>query len=190
MSWIAFLRGINVGGHVVKMDALRELFSGMGFADLATFIASGNVIFDAGRDAEAAALEARIERELEAALGYAVATFVRSPHELAAVAARAGGHGEAAAALFQPERLAAEGTRVHIGFLKAPPSVAAAEVLDASRTPDDDFAVHGREVYWLRRGRMSDSAFTTAAFERALGAPSTWRNANTVRRMAAKHGPA
>ena len=43
---IAFLRAINVGGHNVKMDALRELFIELGCTNVETFIASGNVIFD------------------------------------------------------------------------------------------------------------------------------------------------
>ena len=44
--YVAFLRAINVGGHVVKMEALRKLFESMGFQRVETYIASGNVIFD------------------------------------------------------------------------------------------------------------------------------------------------
>src|SRR5512140_195973 len=83
---IAFLRAINVGGHVVKMDALRAIFSSLGFTDVETFIASGNVVFSAnGSDS---ALETKIETALEKELGYAVATFVRSIDELGTIAAR------------------------------------------------------------------------------------------------------
>ncbi|HXW01123.1 MAG TPA: DUF1697 domain-containing protein, partial [Anaerolineae bacterium] len=46
-KYIAFLRAINVGGHTVKMDYLRRLFEEMGFSKVETFIASGNVIFEA-----------------------------------------------------------------------------------------------------------------------------------------------
>jgi hypothetical protein len=81
---IAFLRAINVGGRIVKMDRLRALFSDMGFTGVETFIASGNVIFESR--AGAAALEKRIQQQLERALGYAVVTFVRSPAEVARVA--------------------------------------------------------------------------------------------------------
>lgn len=183
---IAFLRGLNVGGHTVKMDALRELFSWMGFRDVSTFIASGNVIFEADDAPPVEVLEARIEAELEAALGYAVATFIRLRAEVARIAARAGGG--ARAALFDAGALATKGARVHVGFLKTAPGARAQALLDGYRTPEDDFRVHDREVYWLRLGRMSDSSFTTAAFERALGVPSTWRNANTVRRLAERYG--
>ena len=49
MKAIAFLRAVNVGGRVVKMDRLRALFEGEGFTGVETFIASGNVIFDSRR---------------------------------------------------------------------------------------------------------------------------------------------
>jgi uncharacterized protein (DUF1697 family) len=85
--YIAFLRAINVGGHVVKMDRLRKLFEGEGFTNIETFIASGNVVFDgAGRPGKIDALERAIEGMLKAALGHDVATFVR-PAELRALAA-------------------------------------------------------------------------------------------------------
>ena len=86
--YIAFLRAINVGGHTVKMDALRELFEALGFEQVETFIASGNVIFET-TETDTAALERRIETHLQAALGYAVATFLRSDAEVAAQLRRA-----------------------------------------------------------------------------------------------------
>ena len=44
-TYVALLRGINVGGRNVKMDRLREIFESLGFSNVETFIASGNVIF-------------------------------------------------------------------------------------------------------------------------------------------------
>src|SRR3977135_1307431 len=84
-KYVAFLRAINVGGHTVKMDYLRGLFEAMGFSNVETFIASGNVIFDS-KSKTAKALETKIERALEDNLGYKVTTFIRSVAELAAVA--------------------------------------------------------------------------------------------------------
>jgi uncharacterized protein (DUF1697 family) len=43
---LAFLRAINVGGHIVKMEFLRDLFERLGFSNVKTFIASGNVMFE------------------------------------------------------------------------------------------------------------------------------------------------
>ena len=79
--YVAFLRAINVGGHVVKMEALRKLFESMGFQRVETYIASGNVIFDS-EARKTSSLEKKIEDQLKTALGYEVGTFLRSIHEL------------------------------------------------------------------------------------------------------------
>ena len=83
--YAAFLRAINVGGHTVKMETLVRVFIEMGLVSVETFIASGNVIFEAD-DRNTAALERRIEQALHAALGYPVSTFVRTPAQIAAIA--------------------------------------------------------------------------------------------------------
>ena len=78
--YFALLRGINVGGHRVKMDRLRELVEALGFEHVETFIASGNVIFSsASRDVHT--MEERIARQLQEALGYEVPTLIRSQSE-------------------------------------------------------------------------------------------------------------
>ena len=172
---IAFLRAINVGGHTVKMSHLRALFEALGLRHVETFIASGNMLFDApSRDA--GALEDRIERHLREALGYPVATFLRAPAEVAAVAA------------YRPFGAAGpgDGHTLSVGFLKAAPSAEAARRIAALRTGTDDFHVHGRELYWWCRTRLSESRVTGALLEKALGAPATFRNVTTVRRLALK----
>jgi uncharacterized protein (DUF1697 family) len=66
---VALLRGINVGGkNLIKMDELRAAFEEMGLADVATYIASGNVLFRAPRQ-QSAKLAARIESELTRRFG-------------------------------------------------------------------------------------------------------------------------
>jgi uncharacterized protein (DUF1697 family) len=177
MLFIAFLRAINVGGHVVKMDRLRVLFAELGFSAVETFIASGNVIFETP-SADAPALEQQIERHMRPALGYEVATFLRTPAEVTAVGA------------YQPfdaAELAAVGSSLHVGFLRAAPPAAAQEKLLDLRTPTDDFHTHGRELYWLRRAPINESRITGALLEKTLGMPATLRNVTTVRRLAAKY---
>src|SRR5262249_5968026 len=83
--YVAFLRGINVGGHRVRMDQLRDLFKALDLSHVETFITSGNVIFEAAAG-DSAVLESRIEGHLERSLGYEVDTFIRTPAELASVA--------------------------------------------------------------------------------------------------------
>ena len=78
---IALLRAINVGGHTVRMSVLREVFEGLGYTGVETFIASGNVIFET-RERNTSAIEEKIEGGLKNALGYEAATFIRTPAEL------------------------------------------------------------------------------------------------------------
>ena len=82
--YVAFLRAINVGGRVVKMERIRRVLEGDGLAGVRTVIASGNVLFES-RSRTPAALEARIEAVLRAALGFEVKTFLRTAPEVAAV---------------------------------------------------------------------------------------------------------
>jgi uncharacterized protein (DUF1697 family) len=79
MRYVAFLRGINVGGRKsVRMADLRAAFEAMGFEGVRTVQASGNVIFEADGEVGSGALAARIESELEHVLGYSVGVAVRT----------------------------------------------------------------------------------------------------------------
>lgn len=171
--YIAFLRAINVGGHVVKMERLRAFFTELGFSAVETFIASGNVIFDA-RETDAAVLEKQIARKLAKELGYDTGVFLRSPAEVAAVAA------------LEPFG-DLEGHSLYVSFLPGTPSAAARKALMTFRSDVDDFRVEGREVYWLCRGRMLDSRFSGAVLEKTVGMPATARNITTIRKLAEKY---
>lgn len=169
--YIAFLRAINVGGHVVRMNVLRELFEELGFSDVSTFIASGQVIFHT-RAAAKGKLETRIEKHLRAALGYDVATFIRTPAQLADIVRRA-----------RP----VDGT-LYIAFTRAAPSAAAQKTLASYNNDVDSFEVYGSEVYWYARRNLSGSTFSGAMLEKVIGMPATLRNLNTVQRLLQKYG--
>lgn len=175
-KYAAFLRAINVGGHTVKMDHLRRLFEEMGLSDVETFIASGNVIFSS-KAQNAAALERKIEKHLQQTLGYEVETFVRSTAEVADIAR------------FKPfsdAEMNVEGSTLFIGFLANEPGAEVKQKLLSLATAADGYQFQGREVYWLRR-RSSDSEFPGVLSEKVLGMRTTVRNANTIRRIAAKY---
>lgn len=178
---VTFLRGINVGGHRVKMDRLRGLFSAMGFEEVSTFIASGNVHFTA-----AAADEGRtrrtIEKGLAEALGYDVETFLRTPVRLAEIAE----HG-AAAGSGGPEWRDSEGTAHYVLFLHGPAPEDLRSALGELESDRDRFTFDGHEAHWWIRGKMSESPLFGGALDRVLKAfPNTMRSMNTVRRIVAK----
>lgn len=170
---MALLRAINVGGHVVKMARLRELFAELGLEEVSTVIASGNVLFSSR--ASARTLEPRIERHLRESLGYEVATFLRSPRELAAATAHQP---------FPSIPPVPSGQSLSVVFLKEPLGKAACAALCAQETPTDHFSIDGREVWWWCEGRISDSRVTGARLEKAVGGPITARNITTIRKLA------
>src|SRR5436190_3208449 len=82
---IAFLRGINVGGHkLIKMDALAAAFTSAGFRNVKTYIASGNVIFDS-RASNIDSLEKKAEKKLLETFGHNIAVVIFSMAELQAL---------------------------------------------------------------------------------------------------------
>lgn len=176
--YIAFLRAINVGGHNVKMERLREIFESLKFNQVETFIASGNVIFESHRT-DTKTLETEIESVLRTELGYEVATFIRNDAEVAEIIAYTP---------FPPaQQSAAEA--LNIGFLKAPLNAEEEAIVKSFKSDIDDFHIHGRDVYWLCQKKQSESAFSNVLFERKLKQKGTWRGANTVQRIATKYPP-
>ncbi|HRQ39395.1 MAG TPA: DUF1697 domain-containing protein [Chloroflexota bacterium] len=175
-SYVAFLRAINVGGHIVKMVDLRQHFAAAGFANVETYIQSGNVIFASESD-DTGALERHIETHLENILGYAVATFLRTFPELEAVAA----HQPFPAAEFEA------GASLYIAFLKEEPAAEIQNKILAFTNEVDAFHVRGRELYWLGRKQQMQSTFSGALLEKTLGGPATVRNITTVRKLVAKY---
>ncbi len=176
-KYIALLRAINVGGHTVKMDYLRRLFEDLGLANVETFIASGNVIFES-KTKNSELLERKIEKHLEETLGYEVVTFIRTIEEAKEVANYKS---------FPEVELNAEGNILYVGFVRVEPDKQAKAGLAALANEVNDFHVRGREVFWLRRTKAGESEYAGGLFEKKLGQPMTFRNATTVRKIAAKY---
>lgn len=174
--YVAFLGGINVGGHRVKGPALAAEFTMLGFTDVATFLASGNVVFSTG-DAPVAQLTAAIEERLAASLGYAVPTFLRDAEQVHHIAQRQP---------FAAEDIAASRGKLQVALLLDPPDAAAEQTVQRLSNDRDRLAVDATELYWLPSGGISESDLDLKTLFTALG-PSTMRTANTVRRIAAKY---
>lgn len=165
-----------MGGRRITNDDLRSRFEALKCEEVATFRASGNVVF--ATDGESPAkLTARLEAGLADALGYEVPVFLRSAEELLAIAAHEP---------FDVEALDASTGKLQIALLKKKPAVAAIERALAHSTQADRLAVEGRELYWLPRGRMSDSELDLKALAAILGS-MTIRTKGTIDQIAAKH---
>jgi uncharacterized protein (DUF1697 family) len=171
-----FLRAINVGGHTVTMDQLRQIFQAAGLKDAETFIASGNVVFSS-KVIETGKLEQKIEKALEKALGYEVRTFLRTEGELAAISR------------YRPftESARRAAKTLSVGFLNEPLSAANRKALAALRTPKDDFHTQGREIYWLCPDGVGGSLIPNGGMERTLKLRTTFRSMTTVVRLSEKY---
>jgi uncharacterized protein (DUF1697 family) len=134
------------------------------------------VIFEAPRRSPAA-IEKQIEAHLKDALGYEVATFVRTAAELAAVAAHQA---------FEPGAVAAAHA-VHVTFLRDAPDRETAQRVEGLATDVDQFHIQGRELYWLCRVSVLETKVPERVLAKALGATGTARNLNTVRRLVDKY---
>lgn len=177
--YVAFLRAINAGqGRAITMETLRRHLQPLGFADVTTFISSGNVLFSASGSSRT--LENRIETRLRKTMKAEVPAFLRTEAELARIA------------VYQPFLLTSEepDAEVNVIFLTGPLDKEAAEKVTALSTETDEFIVHEREIYWLRRHKAGASPYSTVALEHALDRPFTVRTLRTIKRLAEKYSPA
>jgi uncharacterized protein (DUF1697 family) len=174
--YVAFLRGMNLGNRRIKNDELRAEFEALGFEDVATFRASGNVVFATAKKSESA-LTKTIEVGLGEALGYEVPVFLRSCEEVAAIVAQQP---------FPAQRVEASQGKLQVSLLAKKPTAAAGKKVLALASEEDRLAIAGRELYWLPSGGMSDSDLDLKAIDAALG-KGTMRTKGTIDQIAAKH---
>jgi uncharacterized protein (DUF1697 family) len=152
------------------MDRLRSIVEDAGFENVATYVASGNVIFDAPT---AEGIQEVLEGALAKNLGFDVPVFLRTGREIVAVAdLRPFGEQE---------------DNLEISFLPLGPDPnAVARLMDAT-SGNDRLAVVDREVYWSHVGPRSESNHSEARVMRTLGMQTTQRSANTVRKIADRY---
>jgi uncharacterized protein (DUF1697 family) len=173
--YVAFLRGMNLGKRRIKNDELRAEFETLGFEDVATFRASGNVIFGGPRQSEGTLMKT-IEHGLGDALGYEVPVFLRSCAEVVAIAAREP---------FAAKLVEASTGKLQVSLLLEKPTAAARGKVLGLATKDDLLAIEGRELYWLPSGGLLESDLDLRAIQAAVGA-DTRRTMGTIEQIATK----
>ena len=173
--YVAFLRGMNLGGRRIKNDELKREFEQLGLDDVSCFRASGNVIF-ASKEKGEEKLKQRIEAGLGESLGYEVPVFLRNAAELEAVSALEP---------FDPALLSASKGKLQVAFLPSAPKAKAGKRALALASDSDRLAIEGRELYWLPTGGISESDLDLKTIESAVG-PWTMRTKGTVDQIAAK----
>jgi uncharacterized protein (DUF1697 family) len=168
ITHIALLRAVNVGGNMLKMVHLREMFTELGFGEARTYLQSGNVLFSAkGAPAQLAAM---IEERVSGATRLPVLVIIRTPAQLQRIIA---------ASPFATEAGLAPKT-VHVTFLAGTVPKAAAAAIGKLQPGADRWHAAGSEVYlWCPDG-YGRTKLNNTALERALGVRATTRNWSTV----------
>jgi uncharacterized protein (DUF1697 family) len=171
-TFVALLRGVNVGGkNRISMPDLRSSVSSLGLEDVATYIQSGNVVFRSGKRGSRE-LAAGIERQIANDFGADVTVLLRTAAELEKIAgANPFAKGEA------------DLSKLHVVFLDRKPAQSAVAELDPERSPPDEFAVRGREIYLRLPNGMGRTKLTGDYFERRLGVAATARNWKTLTKL-------
>jgi uncharacterized protein (DUF1697 family) len=165
----AFLRGMNLGNRRITNAELKQQFVALGFESVATFRASGNVVFEGPEETEAE-ITTRIEIGLERGLGYPVPAILRTAGELREVAAS------------EPFGLAAQGAskgKLQVSLLADKPSPAARKKVLALAGDQDLLAFGARELFWLPSAGTIDSDLDLKAIKRELGL-ATMRTKGTI----------
>ena len=171
----AFLRGLNVGGHRVAMTELAASFEALGASRVATYIASGNVIFEDPRPSDA--LTPLLEAHLEATLGYAVPVFLREAAELEALVA---------ADPFEAEALAAAKGKPQVIFTREPLSPAAGRRVMKLSTPAERLVLADKAIHWLPANGVGRAELDFRTLAKETG-QVTVRTQNTVTKILAKY---
>jgi uncharacterized protein (DUF1697 family) len=173
-SYVALLRGINVGGNkMVAMAELREMLAALGFADPKTLLQSGNAVFRCAAK-PCAKLEALLEAETAKRLGVTCEYHVRTAAELrAAIEAN-------------PLKAEAKKDPSHllVSFFKAPLDTAKVKAAQAAIAGPEIVRCDGRHLYMFYPAGIGNSK-AGAVVDKALGVRGTARNWNTVLKLTA-----
>lgn len=174
MKWAAMLRGINLGKRQLKSAELKAVVEGMGFAEVKTILASGNVVFEAG-GAKPEALERDLHAALEKATGLKSEIFVRNRAELAALVANNP----------FPDEVRDRPSFVLVSFHREPVDKAAIERVAGAYDGPERMVVQGRELITDFPEGQGRSNLPAAMQKAKLAQHNTGRNWNTVLKLLA-----
>jgi uncharacterized protein (DUF1697 family) len=174
-TYICILRGINVGGNKrIKMDALRQMFTELGYANVQTYIQSGNVVFNAS-ETDIQALQTTISDKIRDTFGFEVHVLVLSASEIAAAVSN------------NPYStdLAKGPATIHLTFLSHLPDHTLLDKIIPSNYLPDEFICLGKVVYMHCPNGYGNTKLTNTFFENKLKVTATCRNLKTSMELAA-----
>jgi uncharacterized protein (DUF1697 family) len=173
MRHVVLLRGINIGPHNrVAMPKLRDALAEAGFADVRTYVQSGNIVLESRKAAATVAQECM--RVIDEAFGLDIAVVTRTRDELAEVVRR----NPLGAVVDEPKRY-------QVSFLSAEPDAKVVEKLAGLAAAEERFEAVGREIYAWHPAGVARSKLWNALAGKGLGVTATARNWTTVETLLA-----
>jgi uncharacterized protein (DUF1697 family) len=173
MKYVAFLRGINVGGkNMIKMETLREMFAALRFNNVKSYINSGNIVFETAKTDDLKLAE-RVGKAIEKEFSMTIGVMVRAMSEIEDILKNNPFEGQ-----FENDK------EVHVLFLNEELSKEKREMLLSNNNENEKFAVHGREIYYLARGvSFPDSLMGKDYIGKKLKVSATGRNWRTINKI-------
>ncbi len=174
-TYIALLRGINVSGHkIVKMEILRKVLGELDFENIATYIQSGNIIFDSAID-DIAVLEQQIAHKIEEHFGFLVPVRITTLAELKTIVAENP---------FVQENLQ-DTTQPYVAFLSEVPTNENLIQLQAIDFANDRFINKNSVLYLWYADSAANTKLNNAIIEKKLQVKATARNWKTILKLIA-----
>jgi uncharacterized protein (DUF1697 family) len=174
--FVAFLRGINVGGHIVLKEALQNAFNSLGFQNVVTYKQTGNVIFET-KDTNPQEIKIKIEDYLKRTLGFEVPVFLRIIPQLKEILTDDP---------FKNQN--SEGTSFLVTFLSAAPTSSLLSLpATIPKSTVQILAVKGMEVFSVTHGG-GEGALPNPFLEQKLKVKATTRNINVLKEIVNKFG--
>jgi uncharacterized protein (DUF1697 family) len=172
-TYVAFLRGVNLGpNNKISMPALRALAEDLGYADVATYINSGNLIISSSK--KAATVEREISNAIKDTFGRPIDVTVRTAAQLKKILA---------------ENPYPDGnpSQVTVAFLTKAPAANAQDKVAAVATDHEPFTFAGQDVY-VNYSQGIGKSKLAERFSDIIGVSSTVRNIRTVEKVLALCG--
>lgn len=172
-TYISILRGINVSGHrMIKMDALRQLFAGLGFTNIQTYIQSGNVVFQ-DKKTKLQDLEKKIAKRIFEQFGFEVPVLVKELEDLKQVVKNNPFLSDNSKGI----------SHLHVTFLSAQPDKENFKKIKEGQYQADEFELFDKSVYLYCPNSYSNSKLTNSFFENKLKVVATTRNWKTTNEL-------
>lgn len=174
--FVVFLRGINVGGHIVKKEKLQEVFASLGFQNVSIYKQSGNIVFETA-PANTDEIQHKIEAKLQSMLGYNVAVFIRTIPQLKRIINQEPFKGQESG-----------GSSFLVTFLPTLQAILPLQLpLTIPKSTAQIISANGTEIFSVTHGG-GEGALPNPFVESKLKVKMTTRNLNIIREIVEKYG--